>query len=157
MSSPYRTAAANDDVPQAVADDSAETFEAKRARLLASKKTRDAEREAKKRAAEVERLELAERFERELGPEGEAFAVYDASSVGEGIFVIKLGEAVLYTTFMESKMTPGDRYDFVSSCIVHPSKAAYDQAQLRRPGINVELSNKLAALFGLKIKADEGK
>lgn len=139
------------------ADTAAETFEAKRARLLASKQEREQERAAKKLEAEVEELELVESFERTLGPKGQAFAMYDATSVGEGFFVVKLGEGVLYTTFMESKMTPVDRYDFVAPCVVHPSRADYDRVQARRPGITVELSNRLASLFGLKLKADEGK
>lgn len=134
-----------------------ETFEEKRTRLRALDAERGKARAAAKQDAEIAVLELRDRFERELGPEGQAYAMFDASSVGEGIFVVKLGEGILYTTFMESKLTPVDRYDFVAPCVVYPSRSDYDRAQARRPGLNVELSNRLAGLFGLKLKADEGK
>jgi hypothetical protein len=136
---------------------SSESREAKRARLREAQAKREQALEDKKLDADIERLELVEKYERDLGPEGQAFAIYDASHVGEGFFVVKHGEAVLYTTFMESKLTPADRYDFVAPCIVHPTREKFDAAQARRPGINVELSNRLVSLYGIKLKTDEGK
>lgn len=135
----------------------AETPREKLSRLRESNQKRDKDREEKKVLDEIERLELIAKFEKELGPEGQAFAIYDATHAGEGFFVVKHGEAVLYTSFMESKITPTDRYDFVAPCVVHPTRAEFDAAQSRRPGINIELSNRLVGLYGIKIKTEEGK
>lgn len=134
------------------------SLEEKRARLREAEQKRAEESQARKLDAQIARLELVERLERELnGREGQQFAIFDATHLGEGFFAVKLGEAILMKRFMESEMTDVDRCDFVSPCIVHPSKEDYLAARARRPGIDIELSNRLAGLFGLKLKVDEGK
>ena len=135
----------------------AETPDAKRARLLAAARQREEARAAKRAEAEVRRLELVEQFEAELGPEGEKFAVHDATGIGEGFFVVKLGEPILFQRYLDSKMTPADRCDFVSQCIAYPEKDMYLAARGRRQGIDIELVNLLGALNGVKLKNDEGK
>lgn len=129
-----------------------------RTRLLEARRARDEQAELEQLERDFARLELREQLEKETnGKEGKQFAIYDASAVGEGLFAVKLGPAVLFQTFMDSERTPVDRCDFVTHCIAHPSKEDYLAARGRRPGIDIELSNRLAKLYGLDIEIKEGK
>lgn len=130
----------------------------KRALIKAAEQKRVLDEEQSKLDAQWERHQLVERFERELGgKEGQQFAICDATHLGEGFFVVKLGPAILMKTFFDSEMNDVDRCDFVAPCIVHPSKEAYLAARERRNGFDIELSNRLAGLYGLKLKVNEGK
>ncbi len=130
----------------------------RRARLLAAKQRRDAAAEEARLDAEIERLELVERFEKELaGGEGKQFAVYDATECGEGFFVVKLGPSILWKTYWDSQMTDVDRCDLVSACIVHPEKETYLAARGRRMGIDAELTKLLGKLNGLEIAGTQKK
>ncbi len=134
------------------------TLDEKRARVLAAKRAKDANEEERKLNAEIERLDLEERFEKELGgPAGQQFAVLDMTKRGEGLFVVKLAPSIVWKTYWDSKMTEVDRCDLVSACIVHPAKDAYLAARGRRQGIDAELTKLLGALNGLQIDIDEGK
>lgn len=136
----------------------AATLDEKRARVLSAKRAKDAAEETRKLDADIERLDLAERFERELnGPEGQQFAILDMTKRGEGLFVVKLAPSIVWKTYWDSKMTEVDRCDLVSACIVHPTKDAYLAARGRRQGIDAELTKLLGALNGLQIDIDEGK
>jgi hypothetical protein len=130
----------------------------RRARVLAAKQRKAAAEEERALDGEVQRLELAERFERELGgPEGQQFAIHDATDVGEGFFVVKLAPSITFKTYWDSKMTDVDRCDFVTSCLVYPTREVYLAARGRRMGIDAVLSDMLGALNGLKRKSDSGK
>lgn len=134
------------------------TSDEKRARVLAARRTNEMLEAERKLDAEVERLDLVERFQKELGgPEGEQFAIYDATDRGEGFFVVKLGPSILWKTYWDSQMTEVDRCDLVSACIVHPPKEAYLAARGRRMGIDAVLTKMLGRLNGLDIAADEKK
>lgn len=148
-----------DSVAQAVdAVDLALSVDAKRARILAAKRKKEAEAESSSLDAEIERLNLEEHFERELhGKEGQQFSIYDATECGEGFFVVKLGPSILWKTYWDSQMNEVDRCDLVSACIVHPAKDAYLAARGRRMGIDAELVKHLGRLNGLEIAATEKK
>lgn len=134
------------------------TLEEKRARVAAARQAQAASDEARKLDAELERLELVERFERELGgPEGQQFAILDSTRQGEGFFVVKLGPSMLWKTYWDSKMTDVDKCDLVAPCIVHPAKDVYLAARGRRLGIDAELTKLLGALNGLQINTEQGK
>lgn len=134
------------------------TSDEKRARVVAAKRQKETLEEERKLDAEFARLELEERFTRELGgPEGQQFAIYDATRVGEGLFVVKLGPSILWRTYWDSQMTEVDRSDLVSACIVHPSKEDYLAARSRRLGIDAELTKLLAELNGVQITKTQGK
>ncbi len=136
----------------------AATLDEKRARVAAAKRAKDAAEEARKLDAEIERLDLAERFEKELGgPEGQQFAILDKTKCGEGLFVVKLAPSIVWKTYWDSKMTDVDRCDLVSQCIVHPAKETYLAARGRRMGIDAELTKALGILNGLQLDIDEGK
>jgi hypothetical protein len=134
------------------------TVDEKRTRVNAARAKRELAEEDRKLDAEFARLELVERFERELGGrEGQQFAIHDATDVGEGLFVVKLAPAIVWKTYWDSKMTDVDRCDLITPCIVHPDKETYLAARGRRQGIDAELTNLLAKLNGLKAKGLEGK
>lgn len=134
------------------------TVEEKRAFVAAAKQRRDAREEQRKLDAKYEHDKLSERFESELGgPEGQQFAILDMTSVGEGMFVVKLGPSILWKTYWDSKMTDVDKCDLVAACIVHPSKEQYLAARGRRQGIDAVLTNMLGKLNGLKLDYEEGK
>ncbi len=136
----------------------AATLDEKRARVNAAKSAKAAHEEERKLDAEIERLDLAERFAKELGgPEGHQFAILDMTKRGEGLFVVKLAPSIVWKTYFDSKMSDVDRCDLVSACIVHPAKETYLAARGRRLGIDAELTKLLGALNGLQIDIDEGK
>lgn len=134
------------------------TLDEKRTRVLAAKRRKEAAEEERKLDADVERLDLVERFEKELGgEEGQQFAILDMTKRGEGFFVVKLGPSILWKTYWDSKMNEVDRSDLVGACIVHPSKDEYLAARGRRQGIDAELTKLLGALNGLQIDIEEKK
>jgi hypothetical protein len=129
----------------------------KLARLQTERAKLEAERADKLLDREIEREELAARFEKELGPEGSEFLIYDSGHLGDPLVVVKRGQMVQYTSYEASKQTHADRYDFVSPCIVHPTLTEYQEARQRRYGIEIEVANRLAKLFGLRVQVDTGK
>lgn len=128
------------------------------AELRAEKARRVAAAEVEREANELAKIELELRFEDQLkGPPGRAFAIVDASDVGEGHIVVKLGEPVLFNTFKASKMNVMDQDAFVVGCLAHPSPDAYRMATARRPMIADRCCNVLAKLYGFKADEDAGK
>lgn len=131
------------------------------AERLAELRKNKAERDQKAReeaaAAELARLELEEKYEKELGPLGRAFVIVDASDLGEGFIAMKLGEDVLWNTFKASNMNVVDTEAFVLPCVVHPSKDDYRKIVKRRAFIADRCAGELATLYGVKLKADAGK
>lgn len=132
------------------------------AERLAEKRANAAKRElaaqAAREAAELERLELEERFEVELqGRKGQAFAIVDASELGEGHIVVRLGDDVIFNAFKASKMNVVDVETFVAPCLVHPSLDAYRAIAKRRPQIAERCAAALGALYGVKTEAEAGK
>lgn len=134
-----------------------ETDDEKLARMRARQAEREAEQVRARRAAELERFDLLEKYERELGKEGVDFFIYDATKMGLGFFVLKRGDALRWQVFLESKMTPADRYDFIEGCVVHPAKEVYQAARASRPGIDIVLGNELGKLYGFHARDLEGK
>jgi len=130
----------------------------KLARYRAEKAKREARAAEEADAAELARFELVERLEKELGGlEGRAFAVVDVTDLGEGLIALKLGDAVLYKAFSESKVTVMDVAAFVSPCVVHPSLDEYKGIAMRRPAIAIRCATALSALYGVKLGDDQKK
>ena len=134
-----------------------ESLEERRARLLEQKAERDATRRARLAAREVERLELAERYELELGAEGSEFAIFDSGHVDDPLVVVKRPALVQWSKYEQSKQTPIDRFDFVRPSIVHPAEAEWNALREKRPGVEIQASNLMAHMMGLKVEADAGK
>jgi hypothetical protein len=123
---------------------SPDAIRSKLAAARASKIAREEAAVAEAEAAEVERFELAERFETETGGrEGRAFAIVDFSDLGEGFVVLRLGEGVLWKTFSASKMTVVDT-------------DAYRSLAARRGFVADRCAHALATLFGVE-RADARK
>lgn len=147
-------------------DQKTETVDEKLARLRGKKQGKlDARAEAR-RLAEVERLELEDRFERELrGAEGTEFMIWpstpdEAVERGVGHVVVKRPDAISFNKYLDvagESCTPADRYDFVAPCVVHPALEEYQRIRQALPGLDLELSNRCAKLGGLRIKIDQGK
>lgn len=123
-------------------------------KLRDAKAKLEEQKRAKALELEEKTLELELKYESELGPRGVFFEVVDTI---EGPVVIKLGEAILHKRFSESKVTPTDVHDYVTPCVVHPSREEYLQLVDRRPAIEMRCATALAALYGAKRQADEGK
>jgi hypothetical protein len=130
---------------------------ARLAELRNRKAAREQKIEAEKQAAELARLELEEKYEKELGPLGREFAIVDCSDQGDGFVVMKRGEDVLWNAFKASKMGVVDTEAFVLPCVVSPSTDDYRKLVKRRPFVADRCAGELATLFGVKLKADEKK
>lgn len=129
-----------------------------RAAVVAAKQKKDAEEQDRRVTNEYERLQLAERFEKDLGgKEHEQFEILDMTLCGEGFFVVKLAPSIVWKTYWESKMTTVDQCDLVSGCIVHPPKDDYLAARNRRQGIDAELTKLVGRLNGLHLGVEQGK
>lgn len=108
--------------------------------------------------AEAERFDLLTRFEKETGgEEGIDFAIVDATRCNAGFVVVRLGDAVLFKAFQKSEMNEVDVDAFVLPCVVHPDKDEYRKIAAARPGVAQECAAKLAVLFGIKEKGEQGK
>lgn len=134
-----------------------ETKQQKLARLQEDRAKIEAARKDKFLDRQIEREELAARFERELGAEGSEFFIYDSGHLGDPLVVVKRGQMVQYTKYEDSKHTHADRFDFVSPCIAFPPLDEYCEARQKRIGIEVEIANRLARLYGLKVEIEQGK
>lgn len=130
---------------------------ARRAELIAKEEARQKDREAARQKAELELLEIVDKYETEIGPRGQRFQVIDATALGEGLIVLKLGEEVLWKRYTASKMTDADTFDFVFPCVVHPAKELFAEIVSRRGAIAGRCAKALGELYGLKFKEEEGK
>lgn len=127
--------------------------------ILAWQQEQDQKRADARRRAKIEHARLAFEWTRTLGgPEGSAFFIHDTGDLGEGMFVVKLGDTLRLKAFMDvDNPTDSDRYDLLEGCVVHPAKEQFQTICNRRPALYIELSNRLAKLYGLKLRTDEGK
>ena len=124
----------------------------------AEKAKREEARQAERNAAELAKLELEEKLEKELGgPLGRAFAIVDVSELGEGHVAVKLGLDVLWNTFKASKMSVADVDAFVAPCVAHPSVDEYRAIIRRRPYIADRCAAALAKLYGADADEKAGK
>lgn len=137
-----------------LAKDVALDVKGKLARLREQKAVREQADKDARDLRELEILELEERFVRELGARGAMFEVVDSV---EGPVVVSLGEAVLFKRFSESKMEMEDAAQFVTPCIVFPSREKFTEIVGRRPVVLTRCATALGTLFGLKREADAGK
>lgn len=132
-----------------------------RAKRLEELQKRQAEREKKRELEadekELERAELVDKFETELGPIGREFQIVDATALGEGFIVVKLGTEVGWKKFQNSKVTEVDVRNFVLPCVAHPEKEKYDEIVTRRPALANRCANALATLHGAKLNDEAGK
>jgi hypothetical protein len=153
--------AVNSPAPEQPAASSAPSGQSVTERLAAKRAEaakREVARQADRDAAELAKLDLEERFEKDLnGRRGQAFEIVDVSELGEGHIVVKLGEDVLFNAFKASKMSVVDLDAFVTPSLVYPSVDDYRKAVKRRPFIADRCANALGTLYGLKAEADAGK
>jgi hypothetical protein len=127
------------------------------AALLKEKAERVKARATGQRASALERLRLESRFERDAGPEGQAFNIVDATDTGDGFLVVTLGDSIDWTRFKASKMTDADTYDFVIGNIAIPDVEAFKRTIATKPFIADRCANALSKLYGFKAEQDEGK
>jgi hypothetical protein len=128
---------------------------------LAAARAREAERQAKaveeREAAELERLELVERFSADGGREDKDFFVVDLSDIGAGFVVVKYQDPTLWTTWKRSKMTDMDLDALVTPSVVYPDKETYRKLAVRLPAIVGNISGFVAKMYGLKLGEDQKK
>lgn len=127
--------------------------------ILQWQRVQDEKRAEARRQAKVERARLAFKYSRELGgAEGSAFFIHDTGDLGEGMVVVKLGDALRWQSFLDvEKPTDADRHDLLEACVVHPTREQFQTLVAKRKALYLELANRLGALYGLKIRSDEGK
>jgi len=133
------------------------------AELREAKAKRDAAREEKEeKANELEYLELEAKFDAELGPRGRAFEIINATSLGEGFIVLKLGSGILWRNFekaLQKKDGPSvvDVESLIIPNLVHPSPEKYRQIVMDRPFVADRCASALGDLYGVKAEHDKGK
>ncbi len=119
---------------------------------------RDAAAQEAADRAELARFDLRDKFEKETGGTvNKDFVIIDASELGEGHIVLKLGPSVLWKTFQASKMGLTDMDSFVVPCLLHPTKDEYREIVTRRQLIADTCTTALAGLYGFKAKVDKEK
>jgi hypothetical protein len=118
-----------------------------RARAATERRRQDEENEAA--LAEVERFELAEKLEAELGGrEGRMFAIVDGTALGEGFIGLRHVDGNLWQIYLNSKMSVMDRDALVIPHVVHPSVEKYREIATRRPQLAERAGVLLRDLYG---------
>ncbi len=134
-----------------------ETKDQKRARLRDEEVKRAEKAKEAREERELEYLELLSKHA-PLGERGKDFDVVDLTNAGGGFFVLKPGPGLLFTRYVDSKMTTADRFDFVSACIVEPTDpAALQYLHQSKPGAMSRLLDALVRLYGFEARGVEGK
>lgn len=111
----------------------AKSPEERLAELQAKEEARQEERKAARASAQLERLEIIDRFEAELGPREREFVLVPLLNLGEGFIVLKRPTAASHKKFMtawekaKDKGRPVEETDvkeYVAPCVVHAGKSA---------------------------------
>lgn len=146
-----------------MSEDTTETTVQKIARLTAEKAKR-AEAYAEADAeAKLAGLELEERFTKELGRAGVAFAMVDATEQEEGFIVVKPGTDLSFRAYIDAVTTAEGAPDaatihaFVAPCVVHPSPEAFADLSRRKGFLGFRCAEALSSLHGTRKKRLEGK
>lgn len=140
-----------------------ETTAQKIARMRADKLKRHESYAETDEAAQLEGLELEEKFTKELGRLGVAFAMVDATEQQEGFIVVKLGSDLSFRAYVdavtvaEGSPPAADLYAFVGPCVVHPTLEQYADIVRRKGFIANRAADALASLHGTRKKKVEGK
>jgi hypothetical protein len=134
-----------------------ESIEERRAKALEWKAKRDAEAKAAAEQAEIEELELEQRFSDGAARRGRDFEIVNLSDLGEGFVVVKLGEAVHHTSFVAGKQDEASVNRYVLPNVVHPTREQFKAIFNRRPQVLIRSANALATLYGVRKEADAGK
>lgn len=139
------------------------------AEKLAAKALKAAKAEEAAKLSQIEELDLEERFEAELGPRGQSFDIIDATPLGEGFLVLKVGIGANHKRFetacSKAKHGPSepDLYNFVTPCLVHPldgdpgtlkSLTTFKAIIDRRPSLLTRCAAVLLDLYGQKKASD---
>ena len=153
----------NTPTPQAVnieieEDAPAPTLEERLALAQKRKAEREAKADAADQARELERLELEEKYEKELGPVGEKFVIVAAAH--RGSIVLKLGTNVLFKQFESGTeanqkkgfggptgITEETCTQFVKPNVVHPSVKEFLSIVDELPGVLYTCTGMLKALY----------
>ncbi len=125
--------------------------------LLKDRAIREEVRAAQRLERQIEREELAAKFEAEHGAEGAEFTIIDSGHLGDALVVVKRPESVQWTKYEQSKQLPSDRYDFVAPSIAHPDRDTFNALRNRRIGVEIQCSNAMAAMMGLVEAGERGK
>lgn len=136
---------------------SPETSDQKRARLEQQRAERMKQRKQKLDERSLLRLELAERFEQERGPEGSDFAIYDSGQPDDPLVVVARPLLVQWTKYEQTKQTPTDRFDFVTPSVLYPEREAYLALREKRVGVELGCSNLMGAMMGIQAQDEAGK
>ncbi len=127
------------------------------ARLREQRQKRDKSRADARILREIEKENLRERYESELGAEGSEFMIVDTGHLDDPLVVVKRPALVQWTKWEQSKQTPTDRYDMVAPSLVLPTRDEYNALREKRYGAEMQSSNALAVMLGLLTEADLGK
>lgn len=121
------------------------------------KKREERARELQRR--EVVLLETRAKYEDELGPEGEAFALIDAGA--EGPIVVKPGLMVVYKEYrakaLKDEVTLEAAQKFILPCLVEPAKDKLLDILQRRAALHDDIVLALLNLHGRNEAIDRGK
>lgn len=138
-----------------------------RQRLANAKAKRVEAADAREKAKEPERLLAEIELEEKRLANDEVFAELQAKH-GEsdvqridtedgGMLVVERPKSVAFKRFQQSKTNVDDCDSLVRTCLVHPSKDAYNGIVSKYPAKIVEAANKASELAGVRRKEAEGK
>lgn len=143
-----------------------EDLEKRLAAARERKADRDKEAEKADKLRELERLELEERFAKEVGPLGEKFTLVDAGA--RGTIALVLGLNVLHKQFNASiddnqkkgsktGVTEENCNKFVRPCVKHPSLEEFKSIVEDHPGVLYTCAGALGALYDANLALARGK
>lgn len=142
------------------------TVEEKIAALQKKEDDRQQKREDERKAKTLERLELIDKFETDLGPRGREFVVVDVTNLGEGFVVLRKPTAASHKRYMNAvekakdkgkPIEEADTNQYVLPCVVHPEKATYSRIANERHDVPVQCAAAMMSMLQAAKEADEGK
>ena len=133
-------------------------------RLRAAKALRAAAAVETREAAEIECLELEEKFSADGSRMGVDFAiVFDPDLGSEGIIVLKLGADLAFRRFVDETVSADGlasatgMYEFTAPAVVHPAPELYAALIRKRGGLANRACDALSSLHRVSGKKIEGK
>lgn len=135
----------------------------RKAELAEKRKHREEAEEQRRKDAELEELELEDRFCESHGRRGSNFEILDFTEQNEGFVVLTRGEAVLHKKFKaavekaEASVPDQALKDYVLPCVVHPSHDKFLELASRLPIAWNRCANAEYTLHGARRKVESGK
>ena len=134
--------------------------------LEKKQRAREAGREEKAKLHRLEKAELVDKYEEELGPLGVAFALVDCGLIHRGWLVVKNPEKAAYKRYQaivekgvmkERSIDDSEKHAYAMACVVHPAREVALQLFADHSGVSERVIAAANYLATGQREREEGK